>query len=125
MSLSHNFGRCTSWIVDRPVLAYLLLAVISGVAILGYVAPERVRSLFMPKPAEAAVPAGGAVIVATFAEDGPTECSGVPVHRYSADELGDVFAAGFELVHRDREAHKTPGGAVQPFTWVILRRRAR
>ena len=34
------------------------------------------------------------------------------------------FAGGFDLVCHEREEHTTPGGAVQPFTWVVLRRRA-
>lgn len=56
MSISRHFGRCTAWIVDRPVWAYVLLALLSGVATLGYVAPDRVRSLFLPKPEEVAAP---------------------------------------------------------------------
>jgi hypothetical protein len=65
---------------------------------------------------------GGALVVATFADDGPTHCSGLPVHRYSTDELAETFAAGFELEHCERDLHHTPTGAVQPFTWVVLRR---
>jgi 2-polyprenyl-3-methyl-5-hydroxy-6-metoxy-1,4-benzoquinol methylase len=72
--------------------------------------------------AELGVRAGGVLIVATFAEDGPTQCSGLPVARYSADELADAFAVRFEPVHRERELHQTPAGAVQPFTWMILQR---
>jgi hypothetical protein len=72
--------------------------------------------------AEGAVRAGGALIMATFAEDGPNQCSGLPVARYSADELADAFAAAFEPVHHERELHETPAGTVQPFTWMILRR---
>jgi hypothetical protein len=73
--------------------------------------------------AEGGVRAGGALIVATFAEDGPTQCSGLPVARYSADELADAFAGAFEPVHHERELHETPAGTVQPFTWIILRRK--
>jgi hypothetical protein len=72
--------------------------------------------------AEGAVRAGGALIMATFAQDGPNQCSGLPVARYSADELADAFSAGFEPVHHERERHETPAGTVQPFTWMILRR---
>jgi trans-aconitate methyltransferase len=68
------------------------------------------------------VKSGGALIVATFADDGPTHCSGLPVHRYSAAELADAFSTHFELVHDERELHVTPSGAVQPFTWAVLRR---
>src|SRR5262249_20761732 len=43
-----------------------------------------------------AVKPGGLVIVATFAEDGPTKCSGLPVMRYSASELHAQFGEPFE-----------------------------
>ena len=42
-----------------------------------------------------AVKPGGHVIVATFAEDGPTHCSGLPVVRYSPDGLHAEFGAPF------------------------------
>ena len=54
MSISQRFGRSTAWIVDRPVWAYLILILISVIATMGYIAPERVRSLFLPRPAPAA-----------------------------------------------------------------------
>lgn len=50
LSISHRFGRCTAWIVDRPAWAYLFLFVMSAIATVGYVAPERVRNLFIAKP---------------------------------------------------------------------------
>ena len=66
---------------------------------------------------------GGTVVIATFAPDGPTHCSGLPVCRYDAAALAAELGAGFELVHSEREEHTTPSGAVQPFVWVVLRRR--
>jgi SAM-dependent methyltransferase len=72
--------------------------------------------------ARRAVPTGGILVLGTFAEDGPTECSGLPVARYSASELRDVFVGSFTLVADEREEHVTPVGIVQPFTWVVLRR---
>lgn len=72
--------------------------------------------------AASAVRAGGHVIVATFAEDGPTQCSGLPVHRYSADAIHDVFSRNFSLVSHEREEHVTPKGIVQPFVWTTLAR---
>lgn len=65
---------------------------------------------------------GGVVVVATFASDGPTHCSGLPVHRYDADELVGALGPGLTLVEAAREEHRTPSGSVQPFTWVALRR---
>ncbi|MEI6373861.1 MAG: class I SAM-dependent methyltransferase [Actinomycetes bacterium] len=65
---------------------------------------------------------GGALIIATFAVDGPTHCSGIEVARYDAPELAAVFAPHFVAVHDEREEHVTPSGAVQLFTWVVLQR---
>jgi trans-aconitate methyltransferase len=71
---------------------------------------------------EQAVAPGGSVILATFAPDGPERCSGLPVTRYSTEELAAVLGDGFEVVEHRREVHRTPGGAEQPFTWIAARR---
>jgi ubiquinone/menaquinone biosynthesis C-methylase UbiE len=69
-----------------------------------------------------AVKPGGHVIVATFAEDGPLQCSGLPVMRYRPDELHDEFGAAFTLLQHRKEAHHTPTGAVQQFVYCYCRR---
>lgn len=71
-----------------------------------------------------AVKPGGHVIVATFAEDGPDRCSGLPVMRYGADALHAEFGAPFELLEHHRETHHTPGGATQQFIYCYCRRAA-
>ena len=65
---------------------------------------------------------GGHVIVATFAEDGPAQCSGLPVMRYSADELHDEFGESFQLLDHRKEEHHTPSGTVQQFVYCYCRR---
>ncbi|MHB8488658.1 MAG: class I SAM-dependent methyltransferase [Candidatus Dormibacteria bacterium] len=59
----------------------------------------------------------GALIIATFAPDGPERCSGLPVARYDAIDL-ERLLEGFTVVGSSREEHVTPGGTVQPFTWI-------
>jgi len=59
-----------------------------------------------------------------FAPDGPQYCSGLPVTRYSAADLVDELGSGWTLISQDREEHRTPAGAVQPFTWAALVKRA-
>lgn len=49
--------------------------------------------------------------------DGPEQCSGLPVVRYSADELHQEFGASFKLVEHISEKHKTPWGSVQHFVY--------
>lgn len=64
---------------------------------------------------------GGHVIVATFAEDGPIQCSGLPVMRYSASDLHAQFGEAFTLVKHVEEAHHTPSGDVQQFVYCYCR----
>ena len=68
-----------------------------------------------------AVRPGGHVLVATFAEDGPQKCSGLPVARYSAEALHHEFDGGFELIDSARELHVTPGGFTQSFQYCLCR----
>jgi SAM-dependent methyltransferase len=69
-----------------------------------------------------AVKPGGHVIVATFAEDGPLQCSGLPVMRYNSDELHAEFGEPFTLVHHEKESHQTPFGTAQQFTYCYCRK---
>lgn len=68
-----------------------------------------------------AVRPGGHVIVATFAEDGPEQCSGLPVMRYRADALHAEFGAGFKLLAHQKEEHRTPVGRAQQFVYCYCR----
>jgi SAM-dependent methyltransferase len=68
-----------------------------------------------------AVRSGGFVVVATFADDGPTRCSGLEVERYSPDALHAEFGAPFRLVTSEREDHLSPGGARQAFVYCLWR----
>ena len=67
---------------------------------------------------------GGHAVIATFAPDGPTTCSGLPVRRSSADDVLALLGAGFRAIGTHVEHHRTPGGRTQPFTWVVARREA-
>jgi hypothetical protein len=67
---------------------------------------------------------GAVAVFGAFAEDGPMRCSGLPVARYSATELAREVGRKWTLIRGDRELHVTPAGAVQPFSWVALRKQA-
>jgi hypothetical protein len=69
-----------------------------------------------------AVRVGGHVIVATFAEDGPDQCSGLPVMRYEPETLHVEFGDAFQLVEHEKEAHLTPSGTVQQFVYCYCRK---
>jgi SAM-dependent methyltransferase len=64
---------------------------------------------------------GGHVVIATFADDGPTKCSGLPVVRYTPSALQAAFGGQFLLVESLREAHVTPSGTTQAFVYCLFR----
>jgi 2-polyprenyl-3-methyl-5-hydroxy-6-metoxy-1,4-benzoquinol methylase len=64
----------------------------------------------------------GHLVIATFAADGPTRCSGLDVVRYTADTLSREFASGFALEQEMHETHLTPGGTGQSFLYCLFRR---
>ena len=70
-----------------------------------------------------AVAPGGHVVLATFSEAGPEQCSGLPVARHSVNRLRDLFGVSFDLVDSSASEHVTPWGAPQAFTHVLLRHR--
>jgi SAM-dependent methyltransferase len=90
-------------------------------AVLHFLVDDDDRATYVEVMRRAVAP-DGSFVIGTFAEDGPTECSSLPVRRQSADELigllGDV-----EVVERRRHKHHTPGGADQSFNWVAGRLR--
>ncbi len=68
------------------------------------------------------IPAGGHMIVATFADDGPAECSRLPVRRYNAASMAAELGRGFALVEEARELHPTPLGSSQSFFYGVFER---
>ena len=66
-----------------------------------------------------AVRVGGFVLVATFADDGPTRCSGLEVARYSPEALHAEFGTPFQLMASEREEHVTPAGIRQAFIYCL------
>lgn len=65
---------------------------------------------------------GGFAIVGTFGPEGPTQCSGLPVARYSSDGLHAEFGAPFQLLEHATSLHTTPWGSTQQFVYCFCRR---
>lgn len=91
-------------------------------AVLHFLTAPAQRAAYVAQ-ANRCVRPGGHLIVATFAPDGPQQCSQLDVMRYSEADLADLFKAGFEAVASEREIHTTPSGAQQAFQFLIARRR--
>jgi len=63
----------------------------------------------------AGLTAQGQFIVAAFAPDGPSRCSGLEVVRYDAATLGRELGNEFQLLEEIAETHVTPSGVEQRF----------
>lgn len=63
---------------------------------------------------------GGHLIIATFAP----ECSGLPVQRYTSEELKNTLGQEFELRHDVKKMHFTPSGIKQMYLYCHFRRAA-
>jgi hypothetical protein len=94
----HRFGV---W-HDRAVFHFL----ISAEDRRGYVATLR-----------RALEPGGAVVISTFALDGPPKCSGLDVMRYDESTIQAGLGKEFQLQEVRRETHVTPWESEQRFIY--------
>ncbi|APZ51106.1 MULTISPECIES: class I SAM-dependent methyltransferase [Rhodobacterales] len=90
-------------------------------AVMHFLVSESGQAAYRRAMLAATVP-GSVAIIGTFAPDGPERCSGLPVRRWSADDLLDFFAPEFSLLDTRRHRHETPGGGTQSFEFAVLRR---
>ncbi len=105
--------------VETDVTAYRLVhpvRVWHDRAVFHFLVDPDDRSRYLARAQEAVAP-DGHLIVATFALDGPSMCSGLPIVRYDATSMTRAVAPWFEPVRFEEETHVTPGGAEQRFLY--------
>ncbi len=61
---------------------------------------------------------GGFIILAAFALNGATKCSGLPVQRYSAQSLCEFLGAGFTLLESLDFTYQMPSGDLRPYVYT-------
>jgi len=111
-------GDVTTWRSPRPYACW------HDRAVLHFLTDPNDRAAYLEALAEATAP-GAAIIIATFAENGPERCSGLPVVRYSVAALEQLLSPVAKLEEAAQRAHTTPNGASQAFTWARFSRRQR
>lgn len=62
----------------------------------------------------------GVLVISTFGPNGPNQCSGLDVVRFSADTLQSVLGGDFQLKKCIIENHKAPVGALQEFQYSVF-----
>lgn len=87
-------------------------------AVFHFLVAEGDRARYLAR-ARAALKPGGHLLIATFAHDGPTKCSGLPVVRYTRESLHSELGEDFRVVESVREVHITPSGAQQAFVYLL------
>jgi SAM-dependent methyltransferase len=112
-----------TWIESDVLSAPLPLAhfaVWHDRAVFHFLTDLRDRERYVAKTHETVRP-GGHVIVASFAPEGPTQCSGLDVVRYSPETMHAQFGHDFRLLDSVREEHHTPSGVTQSFVYCLCR----
>lgn len=116
-------GSSVSWIVGNIIDTALPehgYDVWHDRAVFHFLTDEADRHAYVAQVLRSVKPHGH-VIIATFAEDGPTQCSGLPVMRYSPEQLHGQFGSSFSLLKQEREEHHTPFGTTQKFIYCYCR----
>jgi 2-polyprenyl-3-methyl-5-hydroxy-6-metoxy-1,4-benzoquinol methylase len=90
-------------------------------AVFHFLTSEDDRTTYVRRLNESLRPQGQ-LVMATFGPDGPTQCSGLDVVRYSAESLGCELGPEFHLTATEVELHQTPWGSTQSFTYCRFQR---
>jgi SAM-dependent methyltransferase len=104
---THDFGRRYDLWHDRAVFHFMVDAA------------DRNRYLDVLRKT---LKPGGHLVLATFGPQGPTECSGLPVDRYGADDVQQILGDDFTLLSSSIVVHRTPSGRSQQFQYAHLLR---
>lgn len=64
----------------------------------------------------------GFMIIGTFSEKGPTQCSGLDVRQYTEQTLVNELNNGFDKIHCLTEDHITPFNTTQNFLFCTFRK---
>jgi len=91
-------------------------------AALHFLVDEQDRARYV-EVLKTALEPGGHVVLATFGPDGPLQCSGLEIRRYSIDRVEDLLGPEFVLQSQELENHITPMGSNQQFLYSCWTRR--
>ena len=110
------------WIVDdiiNPSNVFQLqpVKVWHDRAVFHFLTEEPHRQTYHSRLQKLVIP-GGFVILAAFAMNGATMCSGLPVQRHSAESLSEFVGDGFKLIERLDYTYQMPSGDLRPYFYT-------
>ncbi len=72
---------------------------------------------------EDAIKKDGYLILGTFSENGPKNCSGLEIKQYSEASMSARFEITFDRIKCIQEDHKTPFNTIQNFLFCSFKRK--
>lgn len=85
-------------------------------AVFHFITEEKDIIAYVQKMA-ASIKDGGNLILATFSENGPERCSGLPIKQYSQESMVKLLEPYFKKIRCFENNHITPFNTVQSFTY--------
>ena len=99
------------------VLQHQTIAVWHDRAVFHFLTEEQNRETYRTLAQKVIMP-GGFMVIATFAVEGATHCSGLPVQRHSVDSLCEFFGDRFKLIESLDYRYRMPSGDVRPYVYA-------
>lgn len=90
-------------------------------AVFHFLIDPRDQRKYVEKVREA-TKSGSHIVIATFSPDGPDSCSGLPVQRWSVEQLSELFSDFCSVLSYAKYNHVTPWGSEQSFMRLHLTR---
>jgi ubiquinone/menaquinone biosynthesis C-methylase UbiE len=72
--------------------------------------------------ANKAISAAGKIVIGTFSENGPAECSGLPIKQYSESALTSLIKKWFQKIKCIHTDHITPFNTIQNFLFCSFKK---
>lgn len=114
------------WIVDditnpSNILQLANVKVWHDRAVFHFLTDEQHRQMYHSLLNKIIMP-GGFVIMAVFSPGGATMCSGLPVQRYSTENLCEFLGDDFKLMESLDYIYHMPSGDVRPYVYARFQR---
>jgi len=113
-----------NWLVDdllswQPQRSYALW---HDRAVLHFLTDRDARERYQ-RTLLAATHPGSVVVIGVFGPNGPSQCSGLDVHRYGPAEMAELLEPAFAVTASFSRDHTSPSAATQQFQWTTAKRR--
>ena len=124
--LPEEQGKLVRWVVDditNPSSINQLPKVTlwHDRAVFHFLTDEQDRQTYHSLVEKMVIP-GGFIVIATFALNGASACSGLPVQRYSVEMLAEFFGNSYTLIDSFDHTYTMPSGDLRPYVYACFQK---